>query len=138
MGLDMAIQSGESTNMKFDGCSKSVSREIKCPEYIEGDSRTSCGFTLAKLRPAEAGKVNCTSGNAIEVATEMSATTPSSAFAFALMLKEGPMEIIPGKSSPGRPSSKSLKSRLWNVPSALELTLNVAEACPERPPVKAY
>jgi len=70
--------------------------------------------------------------------TEISATTPSSAFAFALMLKEGSTESIPGKLSPGRPISKSLKSGIWKVPLALALMLKVAEASPERPPVKAY
>ena len=105
---------------------------------IEGDSRVSFGFTLAELSPSEAGKVNWTSGKEIEAVTEISATTPSSAFAFALMLKEGPTESIPGKLSPGRPISKSFTSGVWKVPLALALTLKVAEASPERPPVKAY
>ena len=67
-----------------------------------------------------------------------SAVTPSSATAFALMLKEGPTERIPGKLSPGRPSSKSVRSGVWKLPLALAPTLKVAEASPERPPVKAY
>ena len=53
------------------------------------------------------------------------------------MLKVGPTESIPGKSSPGRPTSKSLRSGLWKEPLASAVTLKVAEASPERPPVKA-
>jgi len=82
--------------------------------------------------------VNCSSGMVIAAVTETSAVIPSSAFAFALMLKEGPTEIIPGKLSPGRPISKSVKSGVSKVPFALAITLKVAEASPERPPVKAY
>ena len=82
--------------------------------------------------------MNCISGNEIEAVTEISAVIPSSAFAFALMLKEGPTASIPGKSSPGRPISKILTSGVWKVPLALASTLNVAEASPVRPPVKAY
>lgn len=93
---------------------------------------------MAELAPSEGGKVNCTSGKDIEAPTVTSATIPSSAFAFALMLKEGPTASIPGKSSPGRPTSKILTSGVWKVPLALASTLNVAETSPVRPPVKAY
>jgi hypothetical protein len=82
--------------------------------------------------------VNCNSGKAIEAPTEISATIPSSAFAFALRLREGPTVSIPGKLSPGRPTEKSLLFGVCKVPLALALTLKVAEMSPERPPVKAY
>ena len=82
--------------------------------------------------------MNCNSGKEIEAVTEMSAVIPSSATAFALMLKVGPTASIPGKSSPGRPISKIVRSGVWRDPLALAPTLKVAEASPERPPVKAY
>lgn len=103
-----------------------------------GDSRTSFGSTWAELSPSDAGNVNCTSGKASEAVTERSAVTPSSATAFALILKEGPTESIPGKLSPGMPISKSGMSGVWKVPLTLAATLKVAETSPERPPVKAY
>src|SRR5258706_9548171 len=92
---------------------------------------------MAELSPSVRGKVNCNSGKGIEAPTEISATTPISALAFALMLKDGPTEIIRGKLSPGRPTSKSLTSGVWKVPLALALKLKVAETSPESPPVKA-
>ena len=54
------------------------------------------------------------------------------------MLKDGPTDIIPGKSSPGSLTSKSLTSGVWKVPLALALTLKIAETFPENPAVKAY
>jgi hypothetical protein len=70
--------------------------------------------------------------------TETSATIPSSAFAFAMMSKEGPTVSIPGNLSPGMPTVKTVRSGLWMVPLALATMLKVAETSPERPPVKAY
>ena len=138
VGFGTAGQSGRSTNLELDRYSECVSERNECNTYIERDVRASFGLTLAELSPSEAGKVNRTSGIEIEAPTEISATIPRSAFAFALMLKEGPTETIPGKSSPGRPTSKSLTSGVWKVPWALASTLKVADTSPERAPVKAY
>jgi hypothetical protein len=138
VGFHTAGQCGRSTNVEFDGYFKIGKQRKRWIEYAEGDTRVSFGFTLAELSPSEAGKVNCTSGKAIEAVTEISATTPSSATAFALMLKEGPTDTMPGKLSPGRPTSKIVRSGVCKVPLALAAMLKVAEASPERPPVKAY
>ena len=89
---------------------QNMSAEREYTEYIEYDSRAFFGLMLAELLPAEAGKVNCSSGKVTEAPTVTSATIPRLAFAFALTVKEGPTARIPGKSSPGRPASKSLMS----------------------------
>jgi len=61
----------------------------------------------------------------------------SPVFAYALMLKEGPIESSPGNSSPGRPIAKISMDGVSKVPWALAETLKMPEAPPVRPPVKA-